>query len=91
MVANWWTKSMAADRAAPARGRAARRPVAGPPPGRERHLAEAEDRGSLARLALPLRTVADLLRSISSADGEDTWDRLLAHAQTKSDVVGEVE
>lgn len=91
MVANWRIKSMAADRATPARGRAGRRLVAGPPSGREWHLAEADDRGSLARLALPLRTVADLQRSTSSADGEDTWDWQLANARTKSDAVGEVE
>ena len=53
---------------------------------------EAQDRRPLARPALPLRALADLLRALREvAQGDGTWERLLSEAQTKSDAVGEVE
>lgn len=64
----------------------------GPPHGRKRHPAEAQDRGALARLVRTLRLVADLLRArFVRWRREGRWDRLLARAQTKSVAVGEVE
>jgi transposase len=62
------------------------------PHGPERHLVEAEDRGSLAR-DLPERygpwqTCYD---RFARWRRDGTWDRQLAHAHTKSDAVGEVE
>jgi hypothetical protein len=52
---------------------------------------ETEDRGALARCARPLRALADLLRSLRPlAQGRHLWERLLTHAQTKSDAVGEL-
>ena len=43
-------------------------------------------------LTLPLRTRADLLlKSFVRWRRDGTWDRLLAHVQTKADAVGEVE
>ena len=43
-------------------------------------------------LTLSLRSLADLLlKSFVRWRRDGTWDRLLAHVQTKSDAVGEVE
>ena len=43
-------------------------------------------------LALLLRSLADLLlKSFVRWRRDGTWDRLLAHVQTKADAVGEVE
>ena len=66
--------------------------MAGPPYSRERHPVEAAYRGSLARPARALRTLADLLlESFVRWRRDGTCDRLLADAQTKSDAAGEVE
>jgi hypothetical protein len=57
-----------ADRPAFAAQRPQGRPVGRPPQGRERHLVEAEDRSTLARPALPLRPLADLLRPLRALE-----------------------
>lgn len=51
---------------------------------------EAADGRALARSARTLRRLADLRRRLYRWRRDGTWDRLLAHVQTKSDAVGEV-
>ena len=48
-------------------------------------------RGALARRARALRALAGLLRAVPALAAGRHLDRLLAHAQTKSDAVGQVE
>jgi transposase len=52
---------------------------------------EAAHRGSLARPAPAVRPLKDLLRPAGPLAPRRTWHRLLAHAQTTSDAVGELE
>jgi hypothetical protein len=81
-----------ADRPAAAGRWQARGSVEKPSRGCERHPVEAQNRCPLARPALPLRTLADLLRPLRAlAQGRDLGKALLSEAQTKSDAVGEVE
>ncbi|HZH98217.1 MAG TPA: hypothetical protein VEX38_04545, partial [Fimbriimonadaceae bacterium] len=58
---------------------------------RKRHPLEAAYRSTVEGFALPLRSLADLLRPLVRWGRDGTRDRLLAHVQTKSDAVGEVE
>src|SRR5713101_8398558 len=64
--------------------------MARPPHSHQQHLGEVAHRRALAGLAGALRTVADLRRSTLPLAAGRTWDRVLAHAQTRLDAVGEV-
>lgn len=57
----------------------------------KRHPLEAENRLALARPAGEVRTWQTCFDRFNRWRGDGTWDPLLAHAQTKSDAVGEVE
>jgi transposase len=62
------------------------------PQSSKRHPLEAAYRSTVEGLALSLRSLANLLlKSFVRWRRDGTWDRLLAHVQTKSDAVGEVE
>ena len=58
----------------------------------ERHPVEAEDRLALAGPARKVRPLAETCFDRFDRWRRDgTWERLLAHAQTKNDAVGEVQ
>jgi transposase len=52
---------------------------------------EAGHRGALAGPARTLRPWQTCYERFRRWQADGTWDRLLAHAQTKSDAVGEVD
>jgi transposase len=59
---------------------------------RQRHPVDATHRIALARPARKVRPLAETCFDRFNRWRRDgTWDRLLAHAQTKSDAVGDVE
>jgi transposase len=59
---------------------------------RQRHPLEAAHRLALARPARKIRSLWQTCYDRFNRWRRDgTWDRLLAHAQTKNDAVGEVE
>jgi hypothetical protein len=58
----------------------------------QRHPVEATHWLALARSPAEIRPLADLLRSLQPLEERrHLGDRLLAHAQTNSDAVGEIE
>jgi transposase len=60
-------------------------------PGGQWDLVEAFDRGSLAGPARALWALETCYERFRRWQADGTWRRLLAHAQTKSDAVGEVD
>ena len=84
-------QSLGADRLAPSRKRPAWRTMERASQSRKRHPLEATYRTTVEGFALhggPWQTCYDYFVRWRR-DG--TWDRLLAHVQTKADAVGEVE
>jgi transposase len=73
----------------PANGRPGRA-VGRAPPGAQRDPVEAGHRGALAGPARTVRPVATCYERFRRWQADGTWQRLLAHAQTRSDAVGEV-
>jgi hypothetical protein len=65
----------------------------GSPHRHKRHPPEAEDRLALARPSREVRPLAETCFDRLDRWRRDggTWDRLLSHAQTKNDALGEVQ